>query len=212
MQGYLFVPRVLDLVAKGETFRTVISWVLRIASVGLALAALLSWMALWGLTRYFEAQGVIGLVVFQLVFALATYAMVHTILIRARDIRNLPEAEFNVIPIVAVCCRLVGECLAWFFSALAIGGALLMLFAGPGAGLATGQLPLSGFMSSGTGLLGALLYAAGGLLIGFGALLVFYLLAESSALLGAIARHAEVIRRHVERFGGGLPGAGVPTI
>jgi hypothetical protein len=151
------------------------------------------------LASNFEAQGIVGLVIFQLVFVLATYAIVHTVLVRAGDIVALPEAELVVMPIVSVCCRLGGECLAWFFASLAVGGGLLILFAGQYAGSAIGQMPLSGYAPAATGVLGAALYVVGGLLTAFAVLIFSYWLAEVTAVMAAIARNTEVLRKVAER-------------
>jgi len=201
MDRYLFVPRVLRLIADGSTFRVGVALVLRTAAVGVALAALVSWIGLWALARYFEAAAVLGLVVFQALFVVATYAIVHTIFIRAGEINRQPEGEFVILPIVASCCRLLGECLAWFFLALGVGGALLILLAGPYAQMATRQIPFSSLMSPGVGALGAVFYLAFGLVAAFAAVLFFYLVAESTSLLSAIARNTEVTRKAAERHG-----------
>jgi hypothetical protein len=205
MDRYLFVPRVLGLIANGSTFRVGVALVLRIAAVGVALLALVSWIGLWSLARYFEAAAILGLILFQALFVVATYAIVHTILIRATGIREQPEGEFAILPIVATCCRLLGECLAWFFLALGVGGALLILLAGPYAQMATRQIPLSGLMSPGVGALGAVFYLAFGVVAAFGAVMFFYLIAESTSLLGAIARNTEAVRKVAERYGSPAP-------
>ena len=97
MSSYFFVPRVLELIANGRTFRVGIALVLRVAAVGVALMALVAWIGLWALTRYFETAAILGLVLFQAVFVVAAYAMVHTILIRASEIARLPEGEFGLL-------------------------------------------------------------------------------------------------------------------
>lgn len=205
MDRYLFVPRVLTLIANGTTFRVGVALVLRIAAAGIALLALVSWIGLWALARYFEAAAILGLVLFQALFVVAAYAIVHTILIRATDIKHQPEGEFVILPIVATCCRLLGECLAWFFCAMGVGGAALILLAGPYAQMAMGQMPFSSVMSSGVGAVGAAFYLAFGIVAAFAAMLFFYLVAESTSLLSAIARNTEAMRRIAERFGPTAP-------
>jgi len=205
MNRYLFVPRVLEFVAAGRSLRTGIAWVLRIGAAGVALFAAITWIGLWALAQYFEAQAVLGLIVFQALFVVTTYAIVHTVLVRATDITRLPDGEVVILPMVGLCCRLLGECLAWFFSALAAGGALLALIAGPAAGMAMNQLPFSTLLGSGVGLVGALLYLISGIALGFASLLFFYWLAESTSLVGAIARNTDILRKAVERYAVPIP-------
>jgi hypothetical protein len=205
MQRYLFVPRVLTMIEHGHTFRVGVSLVLRVAAAGIGLLATISWIGIWALARSFEAAAVLGLIVFQALFVVAAYAILHTILIRARDIRSREEGEFVILPIVATCCRLLGECLAWFFCAFGVGGALLILLAGPYAQMATSQMPFSDLMSPGVGAVGAGVYLVFGIVAGFAALVFFYLIAESSSLLAAIARNTEAVRKIAERYGSALP-------
>jgi len=202
LRQYLFAPRILDLASRGAIVRGAIALVLRIAAAAITLAALLSWLDVWKVVTSLEASAVVGLVLFQVVFIVATYAVVHTILIRARAIANLPDAEFVILPIVNVCCRLVGECIAWCFIGLAIGGALVVLFADPYAAYrVTREIPFGGYLSPTHGLSGALVYALFGVLSAFAALVFFYLLAESSSLLATIAQNSEIIRTIMQHSG-----------
>jgi hypothetical protein len=198
MQRYLFVPRVLGMVENGDTFRVGVSLVLRVAAAGIGLVALISWIGLWALVRFLEPAAILGLVVFQALFIVATYAILHTIVIRAADIRSRNEGEFVILPIVAACCRLTGECLAWFFCGLGVGGALLILLAGPAAQMATSQIPFSSIMSPGAGAIGAAVYLVVAIVAAFASLLFFYLIAESSSLLAAVARNTQRLRTIAE--------------
>ncbi len=204
---YLFVPRVLRVVENGRTFREVFAIALRVIAVLVGVGALVAWIMLWTLVRALgteSASALIGLLVFQVAFAVGIYAIVHTILIRAGDIRRLPEGQFVVLPIVSVCFRLIGECLAWFFATMSIGGALLAFLAGSASNLVAGETSMGRFMPSGAGAGAALFGAITGLLIAFGALFLCYFLDEATCVLVAIAQNTEAMRKAMERKEGAL--------
>jgi hypothetical protein len=193
----------LQLISQGKFFRRVFAIALKVLAGVIALAGLLGWIAAWKLVFELPAAGILGGIVFQVLFVVAIYMVVHTLLIRARDITNLPEAEFTVIPIASIFIKLTGEIYACFGIVIAVGGGILIWFAGGYAQtiLSTSReiIPFLPSSSEGT-FVDGLVFIAAGALIAFFVLVFFYLLSELVVVWVAIARNTEVTRRIAEQY------------
>jgi hypothetical protein len=198
LSSFLFVPRVLDLATRGASFRRFVAVILYLAAGILGLSALLAWIGVWAFAKFLDSQGVLGLVVFQVLLATAAYAVVHTLIFRAHTILNLSDGKFAILPIASVLLRLAGECLFFVISSVAVGSGLLTILAGPMAGQIAQTVPFGSSLFTGVGFISGVMGAGFGLLVAFAVLLTFYLLAESGSLLTTIAVNSEVVREIVQ--------------
>jgi hypothetical protein len=141
----------------------------------------------------------LGVIVFQLLFAVGIYAVVHTMFIRARNVLELPEGEFTIIPIASLLTKLTGEVVATSIAVIAVGGGILIWFLGPQA---QGELPFGvlPFLDLGASFVGGLASMVLGLLLAYGLLVFSYWISEAELVLVAIARNTEVTRRVAERY------------
>lgn len=200
MATFLFMEPVLRTVSQGKLLSRVFAIILQILAIVALIAGLVSWIAAWGAVFYLPVVGVLGGIIFQLFFVAAIYMVVHTLLIRAREIADLPEAEYTAIPILAVFFRLVGEAFAAFVVPIAIGGGILMWLAGGYA------YRLLGGIGSFIPHLGEVWFIGGitlmvfGVLISFLVLLYCYWLSEFTIVLVDIARSTRGTRRIADQY------------
>lgn len=192
-----FIPRMLEYISQGGLFRRIVATFLNVGAVisgigWLVLAVLLT-------KGYFDFGGIAilgGLLAFPLAL-FAGYMVVHSLIVRARSIRELPQAEYTVIPIMSILLKLNGE--LGLIAGLAFGlqGMLLTWFLGQsplssfnpygGYGYGYSSSPAEGFILGIVFLLGMVIY-------GFLALLVNYLFSELVVILADIAKDVRVMR------------------
>lgn len=198
----LFMPRLLDYISHGVLFRRIVAGFLMAGMVVTIIAGLIS--AALGGYSYFRMGGVaiLGGVLSIPLALVATYALAHILLIRARTVRDIPETEYTVIPIMSILLKLTGELgfvgavfagcqgllSALFLSANPLGGLLGQyvgygLFGGYGYGMGAAEAILIGF---------AFLTIA--VVYGFVVLLFNYLLSELVVIAADIARDVRTLR------------------
>jgi hypothetical protein len=211
MQKYFFMQRVLKFIGEGALFSRICASALRVFAVLTSIGALVAWMQLWKLVFHMSGAAILGGVLFQGVFVVGAYMVVHTLWIRAADIRAIGSSEFTIIPIVSIFLRMLGEVYACISVAAGVGGGVLQLFAGysvlasrairsvPGMGweqslffgLFGGDSTssfVSAFMLMVSGVIGAVFWLA-----------LFYLASEFIVVLVDIARNTRALREIVER-------------
>ena len=199
MEKYLFMKPVLQLISQGGFFRKVSSIFLKIIATAVLLSGLVMFFKLWKVIFELPASAMIGGFIFQLFFIVAVYMVLHTLLIRAFDIDVLPDSEFTVIPIISISLKLIGEIYASFLSVIAVGGGILLWFAGYRGGLIlegiTGSLPWISNIQvfDQENFLGGLMFILSGLIMAFFFLIFFYLLSELTIILVNIAKSTKKV-------------------
>ncbi len=197
----LFMKPVIQALSRGSVFRRVTAISLYVLAVVIGILGLVEWIRVWRVGIKIEDVppiSFLGLVVSQVLFAVGIYAGVHTILIRARNVLELSEGEFTIIPISSLLTRLTGEIIAVYIVVVAVGGGILIWFLGDRA---EDVLPFLAFLEMREApFIGGLLLMVLGLLLAYGSLEFFYWIAESELVLAAIARNTEVMRRVAERY------------
>lgn len=128
MDRYLFFGDVIDTLAQGSVFRAHFARFLKIAAVGIAFAGLVALFHAWKFTVRQEASGIIGGIAYMFCFATGVYMAVHATILRAAQIRSLPDGEFTLIPLCSVLALLAGEACAAFAASVSVGGGLLIWF------------------------------------------------------------------------------------
>lgn len=130
---YLFAPQVLERLADRTFFRILSARILTAAAVIVAMYAVITFFLGWKELFELSSEAMIGGILYQLLFAFASYLVVHAILLRARDVRFLDESLPPAIAVSAIVARLAGETYAFASSLLGVGAAVFVWFAGRGA-------------------------------------------------------------------------------
>jgi hypothetical protein len=201
MDSYLFMESVLRLIAQGNFFRKAFARVLQAMAVVVSIAGLVTWMSVWKFAARAPIVVLVGIVIFQLLFVVALYMVAHTLFIRARDIVQLPEAEFHVIPIATIALKLIGEVYASFVAVMSVAsGILIWLMRGYAFSLVKIAAPFVPRLGNGQEFVGGLLLMIGGLLAAFVVLVVTYFLAELVCLMADSAQNIKTTRQIAEQY------------
>lgn len=190
MEKYFFMGAVLEKISQGHFFRKAYAITLQILAGIIAIAALVAWISVWKSISEFSAEAIVGIIIFQLLFVIAVYMVIHIMLIRAGNINALPDSDYTVIPIASITLKLLGEIYASFITVISIAGGILSWFIGSGAFYMVKRpshfIPSYG---SSEGFWGGLVFMAGGLFSAVVCLVIFYFLAESVAVAVDIAKN-----------------------
>ena len=196
MEKFLFMEAVLENISQGQFFRKAFAITLQILAAVIAIAALVAWITVWKSISEFSAEAIVGIIIFQLLFVIAVYMVIHILLIRAGNINELPDSDYTVIPIVSITLKLIGEVYASFITVISVAGGILSWFIGSGAFYMV-KRPSLLFPSygSGEGFWGGLVFIAGGLFSAIVGLVIFYFLAESVIVAVDIAKNIKKIAK-----------------
>jgi hypothetical protein len=201
MDSYFFMEWVLQLISEGRFFRKAFAVVLQAVAVVISIAGLVVWMSVWKFAARANFATLAGIVIFQLLFVIALYMVAHTLFIRARNIAELPEAEFYVVPIASIALKLLGEIYACFVAVMSVaGGILIWLMGGYSFAAIKRAAPLVPRLGNGEGFWEGLLFMGGGLFAAFVVLVVCYFLAEAVLLMTDIAKNAKITRQIAEQY------------
>lgn len=203
LQSLLFMRPVLEAFSRGRFFRAVVAGLWRVGAVLTALGGLAFWVLTWKVVDDLPALGVVGLLLYQLLFLVGLYMVVHTQLIRAGDVDALPDSDFTVIPILSIVLRLAGEQYAIFASVVGVGGFLMFTFAGVAGRRVMRNLPIPFADAAGSmeaGFLAGLVFLAIAFVVGIVILFVFYFLSEALVVLVQIAKNTGVTREVAEQW------------
>jgi hypothetical protein len=201
MASVFFMRSFLTAISEGDLLKRVFAWVLRIIAILDIIFFIVVWIRFWReIFRFPSGVTVIGGIIFQIIFIIVVYMIVHAIFYRASTIRNLPRSDFTVIPIVSVLMRLVGEVYGAMMLGLGVGGCILAWFGGGPAFyfLLEEFVPR---MPTGSGFIGGFILLISGVVIGFMALVIFYFLAEAMVVLVDMARNLKITRGVAEQYG-----------
>jgi hypothetical protein len=197
---YLFMGAVIERIAQGVIFKRVFTALLLLVAGGVVVSGLVAFAEGWKLVSDLRGFQVLGGIAFELLLLVAIYMMAHTLIIRARHVRDLPEGEFVVVPIASILIRLTGEILAIMGIVMSVAFGVLMMF---GADLRrfASDLPFlpPGVTSYAASFVSGLVSIAWGLTYSFTVLLIAYLLAELTVALVDVARNARQMREILER-------------
>ena len=201
MEKLFFMETVIEKISQGQFFRKAFAVALQILAVVIVTAALVAWITIWKSISGYSAEAILGVIIFQFLFVIAVYMVVHLLLIRAGNINALPDSEYTVIPIVSITFKLFGEAYASFVSVISVAGGILTWFIGSSAFyMVKKSAPLIPNYGSGEGFWGGLVFMAGGLFSAFVGLVLFYFLAEAVVVLVDIAKNIKITREIAEQF------------
>lgn len=184
-QRYFFMGPLLDKLGQPEFFCRVVAIALRITAALIVLLSLTIVFKVGKITFDLTHDRVLGGILFEVFFALAIYAAVHAILIRARDIQAIKGAESYSILVLTLLLRLLGEAYCLFVGLTAVGSGLFVWFTGQNLANALGPLIRALFpgVANQSTFISGIEFMASGLLIGLAALIVAYAAAQALSLL-----------------------------
>lgn len=201
MDKLLFMKPLLNVITQGSFFRKVSAAILKALAFVVLFIGIVAFIKAWKIILELPAAGIIGGIIYQLLFIIAVYMVIHILIIRACEITNLPDSDYPVVSITTILFRLVGEVYASFVAVIAVGGGILLWFTGYEGQFIIGSIinciPMSELIScytSGT-FLGGLLFIVFGLLAAFFTLVFFYLSAELLLVTFDIARNIKKLNR-----------------
>lgn len=196
MKDYLFMSKLLPKLSEGSFFRNVFTYALKVIAVFVGIIGLITWIGNWILIFKMNVEGIIGGLLFQLVFVVAIYAVIHIIWIRSDDIKKQEPGDYTIIPIMSTMVRMSGEVAASFFVIFGVGGGIFIIFAGRQA------MEIIDFMSSvgslSSSFLAGIMFIIVMAIIAFIALIIHYLIAELIVVLVDMARNLKAIRQSAE--------------
>jgi len=190
-QKILFMRPVLERLGQGAFYCRAAAIVLRTLAGVVILFSAITFFSVGRTVFELPASSILGGVLFELFFVVAVYAVVHAILIRARDVANLRHGEFYALPVGALVVRLLGECYAAFVSLVAVGTGLFVWFTNFSIGkvLTTGLRALFPVLRVDPNFMGGIEFIVGGLLAAAVAIIAAYTLAELLTLLGRLVKN-----------------------
>ncbi len=188
MNEVFFMKPFIENFSKKNIFTKIFATTLRVLTIISIVAAIVIWILLWKVVFEIPAAGIAGGVIFQIFFLAGIYMAAHAAFIRAQNIAKLKTGEYTVVPVVTVFLKLLGEIYASLTAAVALGGGILIWFAG-GYGLQLLKevpkfIPQHG---GGTTFLGGVVFLIGGLVFAFFTLIAFYFAAEFFNIITDIA-------------------------
>lgn len=193
MDKIFFMKPFIENFTKKNVFSKTFAVILRVLAIITIIAAFVTWVLLWKFVFEIPAAGIAGGVIFQLFFVIGIYMAVHAIFIRAKQISDFKPDEYTVVPVVSVFLKLLGEIYASLTAAIAVGGGILIWFAG-GYGLEMlAEVPqFIPQYGGGTTFLGGVIFLVGGLVFAFFTLIAFYFAGEFFAIVTDIAINTSV--------------------
>ncbi len=192
---YLFMRTVLNWLAVPRHFNRMISVTLRVVAGLVVPLGLVAIFKAGKVVFELPASSILGGMFFMLLFAVAVYAVVHTLFLRASDIDRLAGGEYNMFPLATVMAKTLGEVFAAFISLVAVGGGIFVWFTGKSVNTILNPLPVFMPTFGDTTFMGGIEFMVGGVLSAIAALAVAYLVAELFKLLFRAAQHVAVEER-----------------
>lgn len=192
MDQYLFVRRLLAWLAVPLNFNRMVAVSLRVFATLLVPLSLVTFFKAGKALFDLPAEAILGGILFQMIYVVAIYAVVHALFIRARDIDALAPSAHHIFPLSSVLTRAISEAMAIYVALVAVGGGIYVWFTGKG--IATVLAPPPRFLPvfGDTSFMGGIEFMVGGLFSAVAILIAGYL---ASALLGLVAEIAGRVER-----------------
>ena len=197
MENYFFMRTVLNWLSEPRRFNRMLAITLRVLATLIVPFSLVTFFKAGKVIFDLPASGILGGIVFQVFFVLAIYAVVHGLLIRARNIDALPGGEYNMFPLAAILIRAAGEAIAAFVSLVAVGGGIYVWFTGKGVGTILNPPPKFLPLFGDTTFMGGIEFMVGGVMSAILVIVVTYLAAEGLQLISEAAVRLQESRRVV---------------
>ena len=128
MEKYFFMRPFLDLLAQNWFFCRAVSVMIKVSAALIVLFSFTTFFQAGKFTFGLPPNRILGGVLFEIFFVVAVYAVVHVLLIRARDIDRLAETKYYALSMVTVLIKMAGEAYAGFVGLIGVGGGLFVWF------------------------------------------------------------------------------------
>jgi len=203
---YLFMNQVLKHLAHRRTLNKTVAIVMWVITGIFALALLVAWIMAWGLVARNRGAGILGGIIYQLIFVAMAYMLVHTYMIRAREVWSLPDGDYRAIPLISIFLKLAGETYAIFLASMGIGTGISLWFrsgVSPFFDLPFGlsryfsTFESSRYLYSEGGFVAGILYMVGGVLLAIVSIMFFYFLSEMIYVLVEIAKNTGYLKQGI---------------
>lgn len=181
MDKYFFVRPLLSLLSQARFFHRAVAIILRVAAGLTVLFSLTTFFQAGKLTFGLPANAILGGVLFEVCFILAVYAVVHVLLIRARDIETLEGGDLYALRTLPVLLRMMGESYACFVSLVGVGAGIFVWFTAMSQNKVLNPFVRSLFpsMREDASFMGGIEFMLSGVLISIVALILSYVTAEA---------------------------------
>ncbi len=199
MDRYFFMIRVLELLRRPGFLNRMAAGTLRAIGGFIVLLSLVTFFKVGKVISGLPPSGVLGGVLFLVSDVLAVYAVVHTLIIRARDINKIGGSEFSMFPLVSILLQTFGEVFAAFMGLVALGGGMYVWFTGKGVATALDPLQALTPVFGDATFLGGMQFMIGGVLLALAVLIVGYALSEVVDLLSETKRRLREADRITEQ-------------
>lgn len=180
---YLFMNRLLPLLGKPGFLNKLVGLMLRVAAAVVILISIAFIFHAGKKTFELTTQTILGGILFDILYIVAIYSVVHAILIRGREIEQMPQQDYMVLSMGAILLKLIGEVYAFFVALTAIGGGIFVWFTNEGVSAILNPIPWFYPAPSDPNFTGGLTIILVGVLIATAVLIGFYMLAELVTLL-----------------------------
>jgi len=207
MNRYLFMNRLLPLLGKPGFLNKLVGLMLRVAAAVVILVSIAFIFHAGKKTFELTTQTIMGGVLFDILYIIAIYSVVHAILIRGREIEQMPQHEYMVLSMGAILLKLVGEVYAFFVALTAIGGGIYVWFTNTGVSTILNPMPWFYPAPSNPNFTGGLTIILVGVLLATAVLIGFYMLAELVTLLARpqnrpVSAPRQIANYSKSRYGG----------
>jgi hypothetical protein len=186
MEKYFFIRAFINLLGQPRFFSRMIAVIIRVGTALIVLFSIPTFFQAGKLTFELSANKMLGGILFEIFFVVAVYAAVHVLLIRARDVDDLPAKEFYALPLGGVLIKMIGEVYASYVALVAVGGGIFVWFTAKKLGTILNPTILWLFpvAHDDATFIGGIGFMISGVLVAIAVLIVSYMLAEALSMIG----------------------------
>ena len=174
----------------GKVILTTLSIAYRVVAVVMGLALLVFWFQAWRFIGELNFFGGLAFLIWQVAFPYAVFLAIKTLYLRAREIRDYPDSDYVVVPVMAMLTKTNGEMLFIFLGAMSVPAMLLTWLGG------SAVTYLVDFLDVGNIFFAGIFAFILSWVVGFLALVLTQLLAEWTLAIFSIANDVNVLRRN----------------
>lgn len=117
---WICVEPVLTAMSQGPVLRKTLSFLVQIGAVLLAIRLFIDWCRMWPAIKNAPFVEGLGFALFLLGLIYAGFLALQTMFIRGGAIRELPESDYVVSPIVGLLVAMLGEMAFVFFAVMSV--------------------------------------------------------------------------------------------
>jgi len=174
----------------GRVIKQALSILYRIVAVVMGLALFVFWFQTWRFIGELNFFGGLAFLIWQVSFPYAVFLAIKTLYLRAREIRDYPDSDYVMVPVIAMLTKTNGEMVFIFLAVMSIPAMLLTWLGG------STITYLVGFLDVGNIFFAGIFAFLMSWFFGFLVLILTQFLAEWTLALFSIANDINVLRRN----------------